>query len=582
MSHQGTPNSQRALANIGGAVAARARSEGEEEKSILALCLASGDEAPVSRIQNKRLHLTYKKHFDLDEYNDWLQEKLGEHDAELELSVFSYVQETGKDKEVPYDHTHVAIEFSKTLTVRGMDFFDYVIRKQVEGGEPEYEIIRPHIRSVANVSHWRHLMEKYHVKEGGLRKTNYEPEVPRERKKLVGLTLPDLDAVEGEGRALVEAMSAKGIPMTQAGPLAKALELARQRPPPPSNQVIPEEELYDTQRELIAFMEAKAFGDTRIIAWVKDYIGGGGKSETIRYAEEHLKGMTITTSNVKDAKYAVVQFQRERGYYPEVIMFNLAKASRVENFGFYLLAEEFRDGVFSSDKYGSRTVRMNPPPLVLIFANFAPELGDDGAKHMTADRWYILSVGVLGRNFDVRFLGPYARTYHETARAIERDKVAIAREEGKVYSPISYTGTVLSVDDFPAVIKQDVFRKMIDLFKQRKIGALSAEGVPVSSDKDMLEDIRAPGGRRLPTPEEVRNRFAFTLRFTTRDMTPEELGRMKVIEEKGRGHSQLSVDRHEKAKLEYLARWRLHIRGEASDPVQPAIEGRPASQDDDG
>lgn len=195
-------------------------------------------------------------------------------------------------------------------------------------------------------------------------------------------------------------------------------------------------------------------------------------------------------------------------------MFNLAKASKVENYGFYLLTE-FRDGVFSSDKYRFGTVRMNPPPLVMIFANFAPELGDE-AKHMATDRWYILSVGVLGRNFDARFPGSYARTYHETAKAIER-------EEGKLYSPISYTGTVLSVEDFPAVMKQDVFRKMVELFKEREIGSLAVEGVPVSHIVIQLENIRAPGGKRFPTQEEVEHSLAFVLRFTTRDMTPEEV-----------------------------------------------------------
>jgi hypothetical protein len=563
----------------GGAAPARAGGEEEEKQEggeigVLALSLASGGEKDMTDdkrgLQHKRLHMTYTGHFDLDVYHSWIQAKVKEGGRDISIVQHSYAQEKGENKVVPYDHTHVAVEFSKALNARNMRFFDYTIQKQVEGeAEPEDVVLHPHIRVVTHPAHWKRILKEYHAKEGGLRKTSYVPE--EEGAGEQELSLEEMDALKGP-RDLLEKMDEKGISLVKAGPYAKAMELSRQRPSGEDDEVLPAEALYEFQKELVEYVEAGAWGDKRTIVWVQDYIGGGGKTETQKYIERHHKGITLTTSNVKDAVCSVVRFQKEHGYFPEVITFNLVKAAKTEQFGFYHLAEQFRDGRFSSDKYDSKAIRMVPAPLVIILANYSPDLGDDGAKYMTPDRWSILSLDGFGRQFSHRFLGPYAKVYHQRAIEFEQAKVVMAREEGKVYSPISYEGSiVLPVRNFPAMVKNDVFKRMADLFNQRKIGSIALEGVPVSNATTQLSDIREMSGKRLPTAEEVENNFAFVLRFNTRDMTREEAERMDEIDEKGKGSSPASIADYERRKEDRLSRFRQLLRGEV--PVQKNDDG---------
>lgn len=503
-----------------------------EDVPIEDLLEADGHRDPCSsgrfKLSNKRLHLTYSYHLDVMNYHDWLSRKMAEERG-VKIAVYSYVHETGMKKGKPFKHTHAALEFSKSVEITDSRFFDFVD----ELNPPEKsEWKHPMIVPVSKKPHWKHICEKYHAKEGAPRLTNY-----RDPSK-TGLTIDELGDCNGELLTMMETMEDKGVPLNQTGAYIVAMDAVREGQLARvdlDEGLVAFDQLKDFQKELVRFCVNQAWGDNRMIMWILDPPGGAGKTYVQKVIEKFFQGMIITTPNIRDATYSVVQYQKEHGRYPKIIMMNLTKSTRTDIKSFYTLAEQFRDGKFTSEKYKSRSVTMDEPPLVVVFANEAPDLGTDGSKNLAIDRWSIQLISEFGDKFSHRFLGQYAKLYHDRCVEVEQETVEEALQQGEVYTPVPYDGQVLSIDVFPYVVKHEIIARMKELFRVRMIGSISLEVVPVSNAREYLEDLRTELRKRLPTPVEVSAGSATVLRLATRHMTPDEVRRQEEIEARGRG-----------------------------------------------
>ena len=81
-------------------------------------------------------------------------------------------------------------------------------------------------------------------------------------------------------------------------------------------------------------------------------------------------------------KYAVCMYVEKQGYYPEIIILDIARSVNVKKLS-YTGIEEVKNGCFFSGKYESRMVLGNCPHFI-CFSNREPE-----REMLSEDRWIV-------------------------------------------------------------------------------------------------------------------------------------------------------------------------------------------------
>lgn len=141
-------------------------------------------------------------------------------------------------------------------------------------------------------------------------------------------------------------------------------------------RIIPQEDLYDWQRSLL--QELGGEPNMRSVVWYTDLQGGCGKTALCRYLVKNIPHtMFISTGSSKDICYQVIKSKWD----PKIVVFNLPRTS--ESAMSYSAIESLKDGLLFSGKYEGG-VKLFPPPHVVVFANFLPDL-----SKLSADRWDI-------------------------------------------------------------------------------------------------------------------------------------------------------------------------------------------------
>ena len=114
----------------------------------------------------------------------------------------------------------------------------------------------------------------------------------------------------------------------------------------------------------------------RKIHWIKDAVGGKGKSRLGR----HLlleKGAIELSGKLADMMHGYCQ-SRAR-----IVIFDISRAAAEHSDHFYSMAEHLKNGKFFTTKYDSKMVIFSPPHVV-FFANFMPDM-----SKWSADRYDI-------------------------------------------------------------------------------------------------------------------------------------------------------------------------------------------------
>lgn len=140
--------------------------------------------------------------------------------------------------------------------------------------------------------------------------------------------------------------------------------------------ILDEVDLFQWQKELVE--ELRGDPDERRIIWYYDYEGGAGKTQITRHllARQH-RVLFLSGGSYKDAAYQIVKARED----PRIVLVNLPRTAEGKiSYGTF---ESAKDGLVQSGKYEGG-FRLFPPPHVVIFANFLPDL-----SALSMDRWDI-------------------------------------------------------------------------------------------------------------------------------------------------------------------------------------------------
>lgn len=143
---------------------------------------------------------------------------------------------------------------------------------------------------------------------------------------------------------------------------------------PKNLHIIETEELYQWQKDLKAELEGDP--DPRSIIWYTDLDGGSGKTAMAKYVLATFPCVQfLSGGNFRDTSYQIIKRKED----PRIVLVNLPRT--VEGKVSYTSLESIKDGLIQCGKYEGGT-RLFPPPHVIVFSNFMPDLGA-----LSADRW---------------------------------------------------------------------------------------------------------------------------------------------------------------------------------------------------
>lgn len=141
-------------------------------------------------------------------------------------------------------------------------------------------------------------------------------------------------------------------------------------------RIVQQDNLYDWQSSLL--QEFGGVPDMRSIIWYTDTEGGCGKTALCRYLVANTPNVLFVSSGAaKDILYQVIKNKWD----PHIVIFNLPRTSEAAMS--YTAIEQLKDGLLFCGKYEGG-IKLFPPPHVVIFANFLPDL-----TKLSQDRWVV-------------------------------------------------------------------------------------------------------------------------------------------------------------------------------------------------
>lgn len=299
------------------------------------------------QFSTRHMLLTYKTHLNKAEYKGWING--------IKATKEVIIAHEKGDKEVPYDHTHVYVNWEKRLEVKG----DGSIFRRFD-----YQGIHPHIRVVTN---WRQAdrVKSYLAKE--------DPENKQYRSSKFFNDIAECDSAR-------EVLKMCEKPSDVIGSLA-AYKAMRQRPDL-SNWIL--DELKPWQKELEETLNRRS--DNRSILWYYDEKGGAGKTVFCKHymaKKEEGEVMYLTGFNgTNNIAMTLLTHYDGYGRMPRVLFLNLTRDT--EEHKIYGPLESIKDGILSTTKYAGGQVFLPETPHVVVMANRLPQ-----RDRMTADRWQI-------------------------------------------------------------------------------------------------------------------------------------------------------------------------------------------------
>ena len=295
------------------------------------------------RLQNKKIHLTYKSHIDPQEWIDYVTKSL-----EKEIKCYSIVHETGK-RTVNYDHTHILVEFVDKINTMNPRFFDW----------PSQPPIHPHIKKVSTKKHWNNTVN-YHKKEG----TPY-----------TNISSNNIETVLKDCNTKADLLVHPLVSLSNIGGALMAFSLKPEK--------YGEEPVVDWlpwQKQLLDEVEQEP--DDRKIIWYYDQKGGSGKTFMAKHMARYKGAFVSTKAN---AYHTATQFQGYLDKYGNdaivICIFNFSRAHKSHKV--YEAIEALKDGMITAEKYRGETL-LFPSPHLIVLANYLPM-----ATEISLDRWDI-------------------------------------------------------------------------------------------------------------------------------------------------------------------------------------------------
>lgn len=295
------------------------------------------------RIQNLRLHITYKTHLDPNEWLAWFS--LKGH----ELVEYSIVRE--KSPKNGYLHTHILIRTRTMITTTSPRYFDF-------------NDIHPNIKTVKTDEHWRRTVE-YHRKDG-------DPVTMLQE----GTIAEDIWKHDSVGEALVNAC---GRVRDAGGIIAifnhKPVDYGEE----PAVVWKPwQKSLYD---------ELGTTPDSRRILWYWDPKGDSGKTFFAKHMGMYKGAFTSTKANTYHLA-TMIQDRLKAGKSSVMVIFNFTRQSECNKV--YAAIESLKDGMITAEKYHGEPIYFDSPHVV-VFANYLPDF-----SAVSIDRWHLRVINKEG------------------------------------------------------------------------------------------------------------------------------------------------------------------------------------------
>lgn len=298
------------------------------------------------RLQNQFLLLTYKTHIDKAEFKAWVAQRVS---CNVKHCIIAHEKASSLTQ---YEHSHIYLAFDKAFQTRNARFFDF-------------NDIHPNIKKV--VTNSKIGIYRYLSKEDEAAALECKPLIKYEPIALRVWDAPTLcDAMQhatrfGDATGIATIYNLK--------PLPKCREYYY--------------EMYGWQRELRDYL-LNTEPDPRKVIWCHEEIGNTGKTTFVKYMCARFYEDTIffaDTGKMSDLAQ-ILRNKLNEGWSGKTILINLAKATH-DRTSVYQMIEYLKDGLITCMKYNGTTLLINPPHLVL-FANYAPEVG-----RISLDRWDI-------------------------------------------------------------------------------------------------------------------------------------------------------------------------------------------------
>ena len=177
----------------------------------------------------------------------------------------------------------------------------------------------------------------------------------------------------------------------------------------------------------------------------------------------------------------------------------------------YQSLELVKDGVFTSPKYKTSSVKLGRYPEVVVMSNEYPDV-----SKLTRDRWDIKIIDRYGAHVAFNIMGKTAKKLYEKRVYLEQLKVEEALKVEKKYHSRIQEGVVFDIEHYHGIFRE--LEELEKLFNKKKVGVLTCKFIPVSEkDRDTLY------GGRYPTVEEIScGKMSIVSIEDVRDMTEQE------------------------------------------------------------
>lgn len=300
------------------------------------------------RIANQRLLLTYATHLS----KEGLLEFVGNF-GPVSRAVVSH--ETGGEGQ--YEHTHMAVEFTKAVQSRNARVLDY------EGKHPN-------IKALPNRKAFMDAV-KYLSKE--------DPE-PLRHGELYDSLVTAIQGCSDKSEAISRFSGGQMSEIQYAMQVMAIYDLKQE----PFEMAL---ELKEWQQELKDILDGEVH--KRAIYWYYDEVGGAGKTEFTKWMVANNPKDVLFMSNlggIKDCATNVVN-ARKAGWTGRVLLCDLPRACETK--AIYEPLEAIKNGMITAVKYQGGNA-LWATGHVVVFANFLPN-----TRAMSRDRWriYVLKEG---------------------------------------------------------------------------------------------------------------------------------------------------------------------------------------------
>lgn len=307
-------------------------------------------------MQGSAWFLTYKTHLDKGQVLNWLSGNMTGRSAKMAVKGAMVVHESG-DPEVPYLHTHIAINLNGRLQVKDARRFDY--------GD-----IHPHIKTLPGDKAFFDACIY-------LKKEDIAPLV-------VGETEKGLVARIQECATVNEALARySGGAQSEIQYVNQVLQVYNSRAGPQC--VMPSWwSPRPWQQNVMDICTSEVVNENRRkINWFWDKTGGAGKSMTVKWLLSSLPQDVYAVSQLGGARDAatIIAGALQGGWTGKAFVCDLPRAAQAK--ALYEPLEAIKNGLMTATKYAGKTSIWNEGH-VIVMANFLPELWS-----MSSDRWVI-------------------------------------------------------------------------------------------------------------------------------------------------------------------------------------------------